>query len=114
MEKLWITVDFNGKSVVKAELKSFVFKKGVVVVRKALNTHRNTGFVHNFPTSKYASEQDFPSLSTDIHVGYYYYLYIQETRPQANPTAFKSLKTQLTKNLPAVQDFQLKKMRVTA
>ena len=83
-------------------------------MREALNTHRKAGFVHNFPTGKNASEQDFPSLSTDIHGGYYYYLYIQETRPQANPTAVKSLKTQLTKNLPAVQDFQLKKKRVTA
>jgi len=84
------------------------------VVRETFNTHRNTGFVHNFPTGKNASEQDFPLLSTDIHGGYYYYLYIQETRPQADPTAFKSLKAQLTKNLPAVQDFQLKKKRVTA
>jgi hypothetical protein len=84
------------------------------VVREALDTHRSVGFVHNFPTGKNASEQDFPLLSTDINDGYYYYLYIQETRPQANPTAFKSLKTQLTKNLPAVQDFQLKKKRVTA
>ena len=83
-------------------------------MREAFNTHRKSGFVHNFPTGKNASEQDFPLLSTDIHGGYYYYLYIQETRPQADPTAFKSLKTQLTKNLPAVQDFQLKKKRVTA
>ena len=88
-------------------------------MREALNTHRKAGFVHNFPTGKNASEQDFPSLSTDIHGGYYYYLYIQETRPQANPTGFKVFKpevfkTQLTKNLPAVQDFQLKKKRVTA
>jgi len=86
----------------------------VVVVREALDTHRNVSFVHIFPTGEKASEQDFPLLSTDINGGYYYYLYIQETRPQANPTAFKSLKTQLTKNLPAVQDFQLKKKRVTA
>jgi hypothetical protein len=86
----------------------------VVVVREALDTHRNVSFVHNFPTGEKASEQDFPLLSTDINGGYYYYLYIQETRPQANPTAFKSFKTRLTKNLPAVQDFQLKKKRVTA
>ena len=86
----------------------------MVVVREALDTHRNVSFVHNFPTGEKPSEQDFPLLSTDINGGYYYYLYIQETRPQANPTAFKSLKTQLTKNLPAVQDFQLKKKRVTA
>ena len=88
-------------------------------MRVAVNTHRNIGFVHNFPTRKKASEQDFPSLSTDIRGGYYYYLYMQETRPQANPTVFnvfksEVFKTQLTKNLPAVQDFQLKKKRVTA
>ena len=83
-------------------------------MREAFDTHRNVSFVHNFPTGENASEQGFPLLSTDINGGYYYYLYIQETRPQANPTAFKSLKTQLTKNLPAVQDFQLKKKRVTA
>jgi hypothetical protein len=83
-------------------------------MREAFNTHRNVSFVHNFPTGENVSEQGFPLLSTDINGGYYYYLYIQETRPQANPTAFKSLKTQLTKNLPAVQDFQLKKKRVTA
>ena len=83
-------------------------------MKKLVVTHTQGGFFHTFPTSKNASEQDFPYLSTDIHGGYYYYLYIQETRPQANPTAFKSLKTRLTKNLPAVQDFQLKKKRVTA
>jgi len=92
------------------------------VVREALNTHRKAEFVHNFPTSKNASEQDFSLLSTDIHGGYYYYLYIQETRPQANPTAFSfknQPKTQLTKkrvtqNELAMQDFQLKKKRVAA
>ena len=88
------------------------------MVREAVNTHRIAGFVHNFPTSKNASEQDFPSLSTDIHGGYYYYLYIQETRPQANPTGSflktQLVKTQLTKTVGAVQDFQLKKKRVAA
>ena len=83
-------------------------------MKKLVVTHTQGGFVHTFPTSKNASEQGFYSLSTDIHGGYYYYLYIQETRPQANPTVFNSLKTQLTKNLPTVQDFQLKKKRVTA
>ena len=82
-------------------------------MREAVNPHRNVGFVHNFPTGKNASEQDFLSLSTDIHGGYYYYLYIQETRSQANPTGL-SLKPQLTKNQMAVQDFQLKKKRVAA
>jgi hypothetical protein len=90
----------------------------VGVVREALNTHRSAGFVHNFPTSKNASEQDFPSLSTDKQGGYYYYLYIHETRPQANPTGSflktQVVKTQLTKTVGAVQDFQLKKKRVAA
>jgi len=86
---------------------------------KAISTHSYTQLIHTFPTSKNASEQGFSSLSTDNRGGYYYYLYIQETRPQANPTGFKVFKpevfkTQLTKNLPAVQDFQLKKKRVTA
>jgi len=87
-------------------------------MREALNTHRNTGFIHIFPTGENASEQGFYSLSTDIHGGYYYYLYIQETRPQANPTGYflktQLVKTQLTKTAGAVQDFQLKKKRVTA
>ena len=48
---------------------------------KPVATHSYTQLIHTFPTSKNASEQDFPSLSTDIHGGYYYYLYIQETRP---------------------------------
>ena len=87
-------------------------------MREAQTTHRSAGFVHNFPTGKNASEQDFPSLSTDIHGGYCYYLYIQETRPQANPTGSflktQLVKTQLTKYQVAVQDFQLKKKRVKA
>ncbi len=87
-------------------------------VREAQTTHRNVGFVHNFPTGENASEQGFYSLSTDIHGGYYYYLYIQETRPQANPTSSflktQLVETQLTKTIGAVQDFQLKKKRVTA
>jgi len=87
-------------------------------MREAQTTHRNAGFVHNFPTGKNASEQGFYSLSTDIHGGYYYYLYIQETRPQANPTGpflkTQLVKTRLTKTAGAVQDFQLKKKRVAA
>jgi len=79
--------------------------------------HSYSQLIHTFPTSKNASEQVFSSLSTDIHGGYYYYLYIQETRPQANPTAFllkNQVKTQLTKNQLAMQDFQLKKKRFAA
>ena len=87
-------------------------------MREALNTHRNAWFVHNFPTGKNASEQDLSLLSTNIRGGYYYYLYIQETRPQANPTGSflktQLVKTQLTKTAGAVQDFRLKKKRVTA
>ncbi len=87
-------------------------------VREAQTTHRNPGFVHSFPTGKNSSEQGFYSLSTDIPGSYYYYLYIQETRPQANPTGSRLKtqldKTQLTKTVGAVQDFQLKKKRVTA
>jgi hypothetical protein len=83
----------------------------------ALSTHSYSQLIHTFPTSKNASEQVFSSLSTDIHRGYYYYFYIQETRPQANPTGllFKNInKTRLTKNQLAMQDFQLKKKRAVA
>jgi hypothetical protein len=82
-------------------------------MKKLVVTHTQGGFVHTFPTSKNASEQGFSWLSTEKSVGYYYYLYIQETRSQANPTGL-SLKPQLTKNQMAVQDFQLKKKRVMA
>jgi hypothetical protein len=83
----------------------------------AISTHSYSQLIHTFPTSKNGSEQVFSYLSTDIHGGYYYYLYIQETRPQANPTAFllkNQVKTRLTKNQSAMQDFQLKKKRVAA
>ena len=43
-------------------------------------------FIHTFLTARHAFEQDFLLLSTFILVGYYYYLYIQKTRIQANPT----------------------------
>jgi hypothetical protein len=84
---------------------------------KPVATHSYTQLIHTFPTSKNASEQGFYNLSTDIHSGYYYYLYIQETRPQANPTGLsfkKSNKTQVTQTELAMKDFQLKKKRVTA
>ena len=87
------------------------------MAEKTISTHSYSQLIHTFPTSKNASEQGFSSLSTDTHGGYYYYLYIQETRPQANPTAFfleNQLKTQLTKKQLAVKDFQLKKKRVAA
>jgi hypothetical protein len=89
---------------------------------KVVSTHSYAQLIHTFPTSKNASEQGFSSLSTDNRGGYYYYLYIQETRPQANPTGLpfeNRLKTQLTKKRVtqtelAMQDFQLKKKRVAA
>ena len=89
------------------------------MVRKSVDTHKSAGFIHNLPTGKKASEQDFLCLSTDIQGGYYYYIYLQETRPQANLTTFLNLKdevskSQLTKTVGAVQDFQLKKKRVKA
>ena len=86
-------------------------------MREALNTHRKAGFVHNFPTGKNASEQDFSSLSTDIHGGYYYYLYIKKTRSPANHTTLSPLLHSNNfglSNLPGtMKDFQLKKMRAT-
>ena len=82
-------------------------------MKKPVVTHTQGGFIHTFPTSKNAFEQGFSFLSTEKGVGYYYYLYIQETRPQANLTSL-SLKHRLTKNQMAVQDFQLKKKRVKA
>jgi len=87
-------------------------------MKQPVVTHTQGGFFHTFPTSKKCSEQGFSWLSTEKSVGYYYYLYIQETRPQANPTGSflktQLIKTQLTKYQVAVQDFQLKKKRVTA
>jgi hypothetical protein len=87
-------------------------------MNKLVVTHTQDKFVHTFPTSENASEQGFSWLSTEKSVGYYYYLYIQETRSQANPTGLslkpQTVKTQVTKNQMAVQDFQLKKKRVTA
>lgn len=84
---------------------------------KCLSKRGCTQLIHTFPTGKNVSEQDFSLLSTNICSGYYYYLYIQETHPQTNPTGFFSLNlsnTQLTKKQLAMQDFQLKKKRVAA
>ena len=66
--------------------------------------------IHTFPTGKHAFEQDFLPLSTDIAPGYYYYLYIDKTRSQANPTG----KTGVSNFINVMQDFQLKKLRATA
>ena len=86
-------------------------------MREAQTTHRSAGFVHNFPTGKNASEQGFYSLSTDIHGGYYYYLYIKKTHSPANHTTlnpFLQPNNFGLSNLPGtMKDFQLKKMRAT-
>ena len=82
-------------------------------MRGALYTHRNTELVHNFPTGKNASEQDFSLLSTDIHGSYYYYLYIDKTRSQANPTDLNQV-FGLSNSSITMKDFQLKKLRATA
>jgi len=66
--------------------------------------------IHTFLTEKHASEQDFLPLSTDIAPGYYYYLYIDKTRSQANHTG----KTRVSNFINVMKDFQLKKLRATA
>jgi hypothetical protein len=66
--------------------------------------------IHTFLTEKHAFEQDFLPLSTDIAPGYYYYLYIDKTRSQANHTG----KTGVSNFINVMKDFQLKKLRATA
>jgi hypothetical protein len=66
--------------------------------------------IHTFLTYKHAFEQDFLPLSTDIAPGYYYYLYIDKARSQANPTG----ETGVSNFINVMQDFQLKKLRATA
>jgi len=73
-------------------------------------TQRYKQFIHTFLTEKHAFEQGFLPLSTDIALGYYYYLYIDKTRSQANPTS----KTGVSNFINVMQDFQLKKLRATA
>ena len=75
--------------------------------------HRFTAFVHTFLTAKHAFEQGFSRLSTDIPRSYYYYLYIDKTRSQANPTA-PTLFFGLSNSSINMKDFQLKKLRATA
>ena len=70
-------------------------------------------FIHTFLTTRHTFEQDFLALSTVILVGYYYYLYIQKTRIQANPTT-PSIFFGLSNSLNTMKDFQLKKLRATA
>ena len=66
--------------------------------------------IHTFLTEKHAFEQGFLALSTYFAPGYYYYLYIDKTRSQANHTG----KTKVSNFINVMQDFQLKKLRVTA
>ena len=73
-------------------------------------THNYNLFIHTFLTARHAFEQGFRYLSTVIPPGYYYYLYIDKTRSQANPTG----KSGLSNFVGTVKDFQLKKLRATA
>lgn len=73
-------------------------------------TDRYKQLIHTFLTEKHAFEQGFLSLSTDIEPGYYYYLYIDKTRFQANHTG----KTGVSNFINIMKDFQLKKLRATA
>ncbi len=66
--------------------------------------------IHTFLTEKHAFEQDFLPLSTNIAPGYYYYLYIDKTRSQANHTS----KTGVSNFINVMKDFQLKKLRANA
>ena len=66
--------------------------------------------IHTFLTEKHAFEQDFLPLSTDIAPSYYYYLYIDKTRSQANNTS----KTRVSNFINVMKDFQLKKLRAIA
>jgi len=79
---------------------------------KLFTTHRFSAFIHNFLTVKHAFEQGFSWLSTDIPCGYYYYLYINKTRSQANPTA-PTLFFGLSNSSLNMKHFQLKKLRTT-
>lgn len=66
--------------------------------------------IHTFLTEKHAFEQGFLALSTYFAPGYYYYLYIDKTRSQANHIG----KTGVSNFINVMQDFQLKKLRATA
>jgi hypothetical protein len=75
--------------------------------------HSYNLFIHTFLTARHAFEQGFLLLSTVILAGYYYYLYIDKTRSQANPTAPNQI-FGLSNLLNTMKDFQLKKLRATA
>jgi len=76
-------------------------------------THSYNLLIHTFLTARHAFEQGFFYLSTVIPFGYYYYLYIDKTRSQANPTG-PSQFFGLSNSLNTMKDFQLKKLRATA
>jgi hypothetical protein len=76
-------------------------------------THSYNFFIHTFLTARHAFEQGFCYLSTVIPSGYYYYLYIDKTRSQTNPTALNQI-FGLSNSLNTMKDFQLKKLRATA
>jgi hypothetical protein len=76
-------------------------------------THSYSPFIHTFLTVRHAFEQGFLYLSTVIQFGYYYYLYIDKTRSQANPTAPNQI-FGLSNLLDTMKDFQPKKLRATA
>jgi hypothetical protein len=60
-------------------------------VKKLINaglTHTRGLLFHTFSSTNTPSDLRFYPLSTDIGPGYYYYLYIQETLPQTNQSAF--------------------------
>ena len=71
-------------------------------------TQRYKQLIHTYLTVKHAFEQGFLPLSTDIAVGYYYYLYIDKTRSQANHTG-SPFNFGVSNYLIIMQDFQLKK-----
>jgi hypothetical protein len=61
-------------------------------VKKLINaglTHTHGLLFHTYSSANTPSDLRFYPLSTDIEPGYYYYLYIQETLPQANHLTFR-------------------------
>jgi hypothetical protein len=113
VEKVWVTVDYRGFSVVIYFLSvRFLLKKEEEVVEFNF-THRFTLLIHTFLTARHAFEQGFLVLSTPFSSGYYYYLYIDETRSQTNHITYPRF-FGLSNSLNTMKDFQLKKLRATA
>jgi hypothetical protein len=68
-------------------------------VNKPINaglTHTRALLFHTISPSNTPSEQGFYQLSTDNKPGYYYYLYIQETPPQANHPTFRLISSAIS------------------